>query len=708
MRLKTIKLKNYRQHRDRTEDITGSLVAILGRNGAGKSNFIGAIQFALTGDQPGTNKKDLVSWGEKDGYVDLSFVYNGLNCNIKRYITSPSCVLTYGKEKVSGAKAVEAVLKERFGIDKDLCKQIIFVRQAETSAILFDEPRKRELAFQRLAGLGDTEKISNVLAGIIQKYDIPDNYDTFLDDAERKLAEATDRCTHLRLRANDMVKELATMPDKKSMLDLLQQLQADIAANVRKVQDANDLKASKHVLECAEERLAKAKEEAHPEKTVEELAKEHERISSAVAKVDAYRKACAEVKFYEQELMSAKALTCPSEEEIEKADKDARDAQDEAVSEKTKIATLNSYISKIDSSGMCPVCGTKLEFNLAEKLAKDKDASEKKLVELSSRMINASAGMRAQRYTATNAVMSASLKLEAAKNMKAKYEAEYPSIATSDLDKGKVLLNDVEKALNDRRAWDKKISDAEKDIAVNTETVSRLEKANAGEVDLEKLETAKKDLSVQIATVTDGIARYDTLAGEIAALNGAIATTDEQVKASRQYIEELRENKEKSAETRRRVGVLKTVRQALHYSEIPRELSVKIVKALTKDVNNYLDLFSAPFEVEPSNEGVGFLVRFTDGRKMPDELPDASYLSGGQKVQLAVAFRFATYGLFAPKLGLLVLDEPTAYLDEQTITRFGDVLKKIMDVAKSMNVQVLCATHHAQVSAEADQTITFV
>lgn len=703
MRLKTIKLKNYCQHRDRTEEINGSLLAILGRNGAGKSNFIGAIQYVLTGDQPGKNKKDLVSWGEKDGYVDLSFDYNGMSCNIRRYITSPACVLTFGKEKISGAKAVESALKERFGIDKDLCKQIIFVRQAETSAILFDEPRKRELAFQRLAGLGDTEKICNVLGGIIQKYDVPDNYDTFLDDAERNLATVTERCNQLKQRSDDMTRELNSMPDKKSMMSLLSQLQTDIATEKGKLKDAEDLENFKAFLANATKMLETAKAEKHPEKSVEELVKEHEKLSSAVNKVSAYRKVLTQISFLEEELSNAMKVKYPTEEEIEAADQKARQAQDKAVETRTRISTLSSYISNVHDTGTCPLCGTELKFNLAEKLASQKGDAEKSLLALEKDAVNAAPDLRAKRANAVGTINSLDWKLGSAKSMKETYEKDYPSIASSDLLKGQKLLEEANNALILRRAWEDKITKAERDVAVYTESIKRL----SGAENLDKSEISKRieELSNQSATVSNGIQRYDQMTAEIAALSGAIITTDEQIKASHQYITDLKAKKEDTAETRKRLEVLKTARQALHYTEIPRELSLKIVRALTKDVNGYLQLFSAPFAVEPSDEGVGFLVRFTDGRKVPDQLPDASFLSGGQKVQLAVAFRFATYGLFASKLGLLVLDEPTAYLDEDAITRFGDVLKKIMDVAKAMNVQVLCATHHQQVSAEADQTI---
>ena len=70
-----------------------------------------------------------------------------------------------------------------------------------------------------------------------------------------------------------------------------------------------------------------------------------------------------------------------------------------------------------------------------------------------------------------------------------------------------------------------------------------------------------------------------------------------------------------------------------------------------------------------------------------------------------MAFRLAIYGMFAGKLGLLSLDEPTAYLDESNVDRFGVLLTKIREVAKNMNTQMLLATHEASVIPYMDSVI---
>lgn len=131
MILKRVTLENYCQHAGRTVEIQGNLIAIVGSNGRGKSNFLGAIQFALTGEQPGKTKDSLVHWGAKDGKVTLEFELDGKPGRIVRPILSPKVVLAYDGQEVTGITAVAKALEERLGIDKDLVRQSVFVRQKE-------------------------------------------------------------------------------------------------------------------------------------------------------------------------------------------------------------------------------------------------------------------------------------------------------------------------------------------------------------------------------------------------------------------------------------------------------------------------------------------------------------------------------------------------------------------------------------------------
>jgi exonuclease SbcC len=153
------------------------------------------------------------------------------------------------------------------------------------------------------------------------------------------------------------------------------------------------------------------------------------------------------------------------------------------------------------------------------------------------------------------------------------------------------------------------------------------------------------------------------------------------------------------------VKVLTSVRDWFHYSNGPHALATAVLQEMNQDVNNFLGQFSAPFSVIQGSDALGFRCIFHDGRNTPSEPPEAYHLSGGQKIQLAIAFRFASYCMFANKLGLLSLDEPTVYLDAQNVGAFCTLLQKIKEVAQKMNLQVIIATHERAVMPFIDTVI---
>lgn len=706
MILKKLELSNYRTHRSLSKTFDGNLIAILGSNGSGKSSFLGAIQFALTGEQPGEVRKDLVSWGEKEGFVRLEFEHAGHSCAIRRSISSPACSLEIDGERINGAKAVEAAMAERFGVDKDLFRQVVFVRQAEVDAILFDEPRARELAFQRLAGLGDTEKMYNVLGGIVTKYDKPDSYDTWLDDAERSLKDTRAKSDELATRIGALELELAKLPQKRDMLESLSQLQSAIGTEKQRKELRERIDATAKAFEAAKKNLEELQATAPDSRTADDLRAEISSIDGLVAVRKRIDDAEEGTSSAAKAVEAAMAVDAPSAEDVAKAEADLASDREKMAAAANRVLTLEDYIRVVNGSGSCPVCGSTLSFDLDGRLRAELQAAKAEHADIEQRVAgNQCAYMRRSLEARESGIRLACARLDAAKALVLSARAAYENGQKEPppLHELEDRRRAVHSVLAARASWESSVRDAQNAVssaAASLDALGRSVPADGEPVDVEKL-------SEQAAVISKGILKYDETSTILATLQGTARVTAEQVSASEKYIEDLRAKKALADETKKRLEVLSTVRRALHYTAIPRTLSQKIVDRLTDGVNDYLDLFSAPFSVEPASEGVGFVCRFTDGRPMPEELPGAKALSGGQKVQLACAFRFATYGLFAPKLGLLALDEPTAYLDDSAVGRFGDVLKKVMEAARAMNVQVLCATHHQQVSAQADQTIQF-
>ena len=112
-RLNRLVLKNFCQHGSRDVTFVPGINGILGPNGCGKSNFLGAMLKALTGASGNTGvKTDDLRWGEDNGFVQLFFSLDGVEGSIKRQLRSAGCHLKFGSETFTRALDCNAKLAE--------------------------------------------------------------------------------------------------------------------------------------------------------------------------------------------------------------------------------------------------------------------------------------------------------------------------------------------------------------------------------------------------------------------------------------------------------------------------------------------------------------------------------------------------------------------------------------------------------------------
>ena len=311
----------------------------------------------------------------------------------------------------------------------------------------------------------------------------------------------------------------------------------------------------------------------------------------------------------------------------------------------------------------------------------------------------------------------ASMCLDTARQRLADAEAPKVDRATIDSVLATVAEQRTAQLAYDTTAADRKkaVSEAEMALRVAEEAErSAEERLVAAEAEARKLcgDEAAADWTQARAAMESIVAETDRRRARHTELRmaaaRAAATRDEVAKSLatlRETVTSLKIAQAEQDELAARLHVSDRVKDWFHHNNGPRIIVTAVLGALTDDVNRFLGNFTAPFVVVPDPEQVGFRVQFTDGRDCPEEPPGTGVLSGGERVQLAVAFRLAIYGMFAGKLGLLSLDEPTAYLDDSNVDRFGVLLTKVREIARNMNTQVFLATHERAVIPHMDSVI---
>jgi DNA repair exonuclease SbcCD ATPase subunit len=165
-------------------------------------------------------------------------------------------------------------------------------------------------------------------------------------------------------------------------------------------------------------------------------------------------------------------------------------------------------------------------------------------------------------------------------------------------------------------------------------------------------------------------------------------------------LQEFEQVVERTAATRAAKEHLAAVRQVFHHDEAPRLVSYTYVEQMLEEVNDVLEIFDAPYRVV-MDENLGFVANFLDGvRRQPDRR-----LSVGERIVLAMAFRITVNSTFASQVGMLVLDEPTAGLDEHNLGCLPRAIDRLKELSESRGLQVFFVTHEPRITAIFDNVI---
>ena len=764
MHLERIELTNFRQHRRLDVDFNGNLIAILGRNGSGKSNLIGGIQFALTGEQPGFQKADLTTWGEKEGSVRLFFTAGAKNehfCITRK--TNGDVVLKVGDETIKQARKVEDALRERAGLDKDLIKQVVFVNQKEIDKILSADPKDRELALQRIAGIAVASKIYDYLRPEIAAYDKPQGFDEAIARSRVQLTEQENIAKVCRTALGRYDDALKALPSKESLeaeVDMCAGAQAAVRAFIGAV---DQLRSAQTNHENALKRLAgigavPEDEEASIRNQIANLTAEADGIMA-----DLYKKKEA-VRFLSRmkEISDASgrarialaASRARSEEvarkyggSLEEAEAEVDKLTAEQVSAESELRSLRNLVKDASSDGTCPVCGAPasqedISKHLSEKIAfAEKRAHDAIENAKSARMSydkrhaeESEARRDLDRRKSEYDFAFSALKNAHDKNVEGcdidldtfdvsyfgQKPEEIPTIQEEIARLGDRIaeinydVGDARKKMSEIDAERSQTKDARDCVAKLAAQIEVLmsnkrdceEKLASLGIDPESVGAGESDAcSSALKKARENLNAYNGILQDMAAEKGKLDAAEQTIESTKKFIDDLVEKKSIEESVQAKVDTLKRTRDWFHYKVGPRIVSQCVMKDLTESVNMFLDQFNAPFVVDADEEGCGFRCRFIDGRTMPDPYPEAHMLSGGQKVALAFAFHIAIYMRFGGQLGFLSLDEPTAYLDDANIEHMGELLEKVGAVARNKGLQILMATHEKAIMPFLDTKI---
>lgn len=692
-----LELYNIFQHKEYIHDYRPEVLGVTGHNGAGKTHFLHDGQMlgwtgALAG-QVRYTKKDVVRWGCKTGRTRFTFRYvaDGQTYCIERHLPGSKQVLQQLDPEGNPVPEQEWTQKEAQGkmdefldgCSADLLHELVFVEQGSLLDLARGTNASRLDYFSKLAGtyMADTyrrqlqDHITAIPAAAID------------EERERVLQESIPELEK-QLEASTARRDKAQQEEELLHQDLLLVERVFSLPTETEVQNrriASDLK-----LETAQAE-AKAFLDEH-ESDLEELEevpditdverRQHAAVSE-LAKCEAYLdKAETDLKGAEASQPVAAGDTEVEAEELE----NARDVR-ARLEPKKKLLTL-------DPGCPCPTCGS------------IPDITEEQQEEIRKELAQAEADVAAAAANLKDAQELCRLRREA-REMWAREVAQHRA-SVERLTAQKTELTELlkgydaqayERKSQARQEYLKRLRSQRELLQQSHQLTTAIDAAEAEVAKWKGAEFATRGQLEEAEEVRDAYAKAKAAADEYVAEAATLAAT---LKSHRQEVEAVAAQRQKQQRADELREALTETKDLFHRDQLPRCVLQPLIEHLNIELEYFLQLFQVPFSAH-LDDAFDFRVSFPD----QEDAAARTALSGGQCVVLSLAFRFAALEVLRCPLPMLILDEPTVYLDDASEEALVTAIQALRPaVGKGMHIMI--STHdHEVLSSAFDAEIKF-
>ncbi|MFA5312064.1 MAG: SMC family ATPase [Methanomassiliicoccales archaeon] len=170
IRIRSVRLVNYRRFKDASVELGDGVIGILGQNGTGKSSLVEAIAWAIYGNEPGIlrNGKEGVKRSgalpNEECLVAVDFDLEGDVYRLVRTIkgknsTSDATLLVNEKMLAKGDRAVTEAMVKRLGMDHKAFFTSVFARQKELNSLSALRPAERKKLILRMLGVDVLDEV---------------------------------------------------------------------------------------------------------------------------------------------------------------------------------------------------------------------------------------------------------------------------------------------------------------------------------------------------------------------------------------------------------------------------------------------------------------------------------------------------------------------------------------------------------------------
>jgi len=668
--IRSIELVDFLAHSNTKLEFDSGATVFVGDNGSGKSSIIDAITFSLFGEHTRKNNKGLIRRGANQGFAKIEFSSNGKNYQAIRKIDSKGTLTAQFAEDVDGklipiaegerkqfGESMTKHVEETLGMDFEKLQIASIVQQGELNSIIKAKPKEFKELLNAIIGI---DKLDTALASMrtVQREfrsSIQEKFgydDTQVQLIENKITEYENESENAQPRLELLAAE------KKEQEFLISKLEKQIQDDTSKESQLKDLESrKKEWKEYAMEVIKSIKKEvAEKEEIVNEckpyfvISKNRNDIESIINKIQ------KELSTIESKLSDLEKKQVRLEENVELAEK------------------------LVLKDGKCPVCDSSVDHL---KPLFQKKHIENEIVEIKKKVEQ----LKDERHTFEQNLEKLSDDLEESKKAetilntyKIKTESQLDEIITEIKMKVKQMQN-IPLTVNS----DQLVEAASLDSHAKTiyENIISLEKSTKG--------FDQQEFLKNIASRDDSMTRLSQINQEYGEISGNI-------KNAKMELEKLGSTLTELKLVQSYVTELEHIQENVYNRDGPVGKSLRswALEIISQKASDYLEKLNTKIQRISLSEKTRDVNISCYSRNTTLDLES---LSGGEQVSVALALRLGmSHLLGASNLNFMILDEPTAHLDNERRKSLVNVLSQLTNLKEDdSSMQFIIITHDAEI-----------
>jgi exonuclease SbcC len=673
MKIEIVQLENIRSHVKSTVPLTRGFNCLVGGLGCGKSSVLYAVDFALFGEPLGRSFEYLLREGAESGRVIVQFAQNGRTYKLTRGLKRRGKGISQDFEELKlfedetliasmKSDAIAEQFKAITGLDKELYREIIWVRQEHLKELLDARPRERQRRLDELFGLADYETAwSNILEyqreyegekrayekdpDVVGMEKLSAEYNQVTTEfalLEVELQSAIGKLAGAKRALDDADSKLKKLEEKRLFVEELRRKEAQVQANIA---------STKSISASLTQRIEGKKS------IVENL---RQRQNSTDAQVNSYKSRLEEVGIHANQ--PAEALR----QHLVAFDDRISSLKAEQEATLRNVQTDQKRTESLSLESRCPLClqplNDEYKNGLMQRIQEENTERQKTITQLQSEI----EALQRIKTVATDAFSN----------------LQTLTARTEDL---KTRISEEEKNLNDfSNEWEEE-QKLEAELRMQLESVQ----FEIGRFDMVDLEAAR-------AQREQAFRQYYLLESDLRTKENRKKDLLRRLDEAKERIDRAQQKLERMEKIVKAVAVIGAIRDA--YRSIQPKLRREFVKVLRNFVQQVLDglVGEAPLLNVLIDETYTPSVKSESGAER-----EVSHLSGGERTLLAFAYRLGLGQLIMQSrtghgLSMLLLDEPTESLGRED----GSIDRLAEAISRFKAIEQIIAVTHIEVFAE--------